>query len=381
MPVAKRFQPFGVTIFTEITNLAQQHDAINLGQGFPNWDGPDFIKQAAARSLEGGRDQYPASPGIRELREAIARRYGPLLGRDLDPDTEITVTTGCTEALAATFLGLIDPGDEVVLIEPFYDAYPVDAALAGAVTRAVTLRPPDFRLDPEMLAAAVTDQTKAILVNTPHNPTGRVFDADELATIARLCRQHDVIAICDEVYEWMTYDTELPRLARLPGMGERTITLSSLGKTYSLTGWKVGWAIAPPGLTGGIRAAHQFLTFTTPTPVQYGAVAALEAPAHYYTELRSSYQERRDLLVDGLERVGLRPFRPDGTYFVMADHTAFGFEDDRSFCRHLIEKCGVAAIPPSVFYSDPVDGASLVRFSFSRDAATLQEAVERLSRL
>ncbi len=381
MPVARRLAPFGVTIFTEITNLAQQHGAINLGQGFPNWDGPDFIKQAAARSLEGGRDQYPASPGIPELRNAIADRYGPLLGRELDPETEITITTGCTEALAATFLGLIDPGDEVVLIEPFFDAYPVDAALAGATTRSITLRPPDFRLEPELLSAAVTDQTKAIVVNTPHNPTGRVFDNDELAAIARVCREHDVIAICDEVYEWITYDTELGRLASLPGMEERTVTLSSLGKTYSLTGWKVGWAIASPGLTGGIRAAHQFLTFTTPTPVQYGAVAALEAPDHYYTELRDSYQERRDVLVEGLDQVGLRPFRPDGTYFVMADHTAFGFEDDRSFCRHLIERCGVAAIPPSVFYADPADGSSLVRFSFSRDVVTLAEAVERLSRL
>jgi aspartate/methionine/tyrosine aminotransferase len=379
--VARRLRPFGVTVFSEITALAERHGAINLGQGFPNWDGPDFIKQAAARSLEGGRDQYPPSPGIPALRAAIAARYGPLLGRSLDPDTEVTVTAGCTEALAAGFLGLIDPGDEVILIEPFYDAYPVDAALAGALVRTVTLRPPEFRLDPDALAAAVTARTRAIVVNTPHNPTGRVFDDAELQAIARLCRTHDLLAISDEVYEWMTYDAEHRRLAGLPGMGERTVTLSSLGKTYSLTGWKVGWAIAPPALTAGVRAAHQFLTFTTPTPVQHGAVAALDAPEQFYSELRDAYRERRDLLVDGLKRAGLRPFRPEGTYFVMADHREFGFADDRAFCRHLIEHCGVAAIPPSAFYLNPADGASLVRFSFSRDLATLEEAVGRLARL
>ncbi|MCP4249401.1 MAG: aminotransferase class I/II-fold pyridoxal phosphate-dependent enzyme, partial [bacterium] len=226
-----------------------------------------------------------------------------------------------------------------------------------------------------------TGKTRAIVVNTPHNPSGRVFDQDELAMIALVCREHDLIAICDEVYEWMTYDVEHRRLARVPGMADRTVTLSSLGKTYSLTGWKVGWAIAPPELTAGIRAAHQFLTFTTPTPVQHGAVAALQAPEHYYTDMRDGYQARRDLLVDGLEEVGIRPFRPDGTYFVMADHTAFGFADDRAFCRHIIEHCGVAAIPPSVFYSNPADGASLVRFSFSKDEAMLREAISRLARL
>jgi aspartate/methionine/tyrosine aminotransferase len=378
---ARRLQAFGVTIFTEMTDLANLHRAINLGQGFPNWDGPDFIKEAAARSLGGGQDQYPASPGIPELRRAIADRYAALVERDLDPGSEVTVTTGCTEALAATFLGLIDPGDEVVLIEPFYDAYPVDAALAGAVTRHVTLRPPDFRLEEAVLTGAITDRTRAIVINTPHNPTGRVFDRQELATVARLCVEHDVLAICDEVYEWMTYGVEHLRLATLPGMAERTITLSSLGKTYSLTGWKVGWAIAPPHLTVGLRAAHQFLTFTTPTPVQHGAVAALQAPPHFYGALRDGYQEKRDLLVAGLEEIGFTVYRPEGTYFVMANHTAFGFPDDRAFCRYLVEQCGVAAIPPSVFYAHPEDGAPLVRFSFSRDTATLTEAVERMASL
>ena len=381
MPVARRLQPFGVTIFSEMTDLANRHGAINLGQGFPNWDGPDFIKEAAARSLDGGHDQYPASAGIPELRRAIADRYGPLLGQELNPDTEVTVTAGCTEALAATFLGLINPGDEVVLLEPFYDAYPADAALAGAVTRTVTLRPPGFRLDPDELAGTITDATRAIVINTPHNPTGRVFDRDELAAIARLCIEHDVLAICDEVYEWMTYDAEHVRLATLPGMADRTVTLSSLGKTYSLTGWKVGWALAPPDVTAGLRAAHQFLTFTTPTPVQHGAVAALEAPNHFYRALQEGYRHKRDLLVSGLEDIGFTVFQPEGTYFVMADHTAFGFENDRQFCRHLVEQHGVATIPPSVFYADPTDGASLVRFSFSRDQATLGEALQRMAGL
>ena len=381
MSTAKRLQPFGVTIFTEMTELAQKHDAINLGQGFPNWDGPDFIKEAAASSMGSGHDQYPPSAGIEPLRAAIAYRYGALLGREVDPSSQVTVTTGCTEALAACFLGLIDSGDEVVIIEPFYDTYPVNVALAGAVPRFVTLRPPGFRLDLEQLEAAFSPQTRAVLINTPHNPTGRVFDREELEAVARLCLSYDAIAICDEVYEWMTYESEHLRLATLEGMADRTITLSSLGKTYSLTGWKVGWAIATESLTRGIRSAHQFLTFTTPTPVQHGAVAALGADESFYSALRASYQRRRDLLVDGLSDVGLTPYRPEGTYFAMADHTAFGFDDDRAFARHLIAQCGVAAIPPSVFYHDPSDGHSLIRFSFSKDEETLRAAITRLSRL
>lgn len=381
MPVSRRLQPFGVTIFTEITQLAERHGAINLGQGFPNWDGPEFIKQAAARSLEGGRDQYPASPGIPQLRAALADRYGPLLGRDLDPVEEITVTTGCTEALAASFLGLLDPGDEVVLIEPFYDAYPVDAALAGALVRTVTLRPPDFRLEPDELRAAVTSRTRAIVVNTPHNPTGRVFDDAELGEIARLCQERDLIAICDEVYEWMTYETEHRRLARLPGMEERTVTLSSLGKTYSLTGWKVGWAIAPPGLTAGLRAAHQFLTFTTPNPMQYGSAAAVAAPDAYFDELVASYRSKRDLLAGGLQDLGFDVFTPAGAYYILADHRRFGFADDVSFVHHMVEQAGVAAIPPSAFYSDPADGKDLVRFAFCKTEPVLVEALARMRAL
>ena len=380
MSVADRLSPFGVTIFTEMTELAVKHGAINLGQGFPNWDGADFVKEAARRSLaEGGHDQYPPSSGIPELRQAIADRYGPLLGRSLDPDTEITVTCGCTEALAAAFLGLVNPGDEVVLFEPYYDAYPVDVALAGGVARYLPLRPPDFTIDVERLRQMVGPQTRAILLNNPHNPTGRMFTAEELAAVAEVCVEHDIIAVCDEVYEEMTFDGDHLRLATFPGMAERTLTQSSVGKTFSLTGWKVGWAIGPADLTRGLRSAHQYLTFTTPTPVQHGTAAALAAPASFYEEMRDGYRKKRDLLAAGLADLGFEVYLPQATYFLLADHTGFGLGDDRAFCRHLIEEAGVVAIPPSVFYSNPAEGADLVRFAFCKDEVTLTEALDRMA--
>ena len=378
--VSDRLAPFGVTIFSEMTALAVEYGAINLGQGFPNWDGDQFVKEAAARSLvEGGHDQYPPSPGIPELREAIANRYGPLLGRELDAGSEITVTCGCTEALTAAFLGLINPGDEVVLIEPFYDSYPVHVAITGAVPKYVTLRPPDFALDLAELEAAFSPKTRAIVLNNPHNPTGHVFGIEELSAIAALCQEHDAFAISDEVYEEMVYGVPHIRLAGLPGMWERTLTLSSLGKTFSLTGWKVGWAIGPSHLTAGVRAAHQFMTFTTPTPVQHGAVAALGAPQSLFEDLRSSYLAKRDLLGAGLVEAGFEVYQPQGTYFMMAGHARFGFSDDRAFCYHLAETARVVAIPPGVFYHRPEDGASLVRFAFCKDEGTLSEALERLA--
>ena len=382
MPVADRLAAFGVTVFSEMTALALEHDAINLGQGFPNWDGADFVKEAARRSLEeGGSDQYPPSQGIPVLRQAIADRYGPLLRQAVDPAVEVTVTCGCTEALAASFLGLVNPGDEVILIEPFYDAYPVFVSMTGAVPRYVTLRPPSFELDLDQLRATFSSKTKAIVVNNPHNPTGRVFTDDELTAIAALCVEYDVIAITDEVYEEMTYEGEHRRLATYDGMWERTLTLSSIGKTFSLTGWKLGWGIAPAALTAGLRSAHQFLTFTTPTPVQHGAVAAMAAPAEFYQALRSGYLKKRDLLADGLESIGFHVYRPQGTYFMMAGFDRFGFADDRSFCRHLVEQARVVAIPPSVFYHRPEDGSNLVRFAFCKDEAMLSEALDRMEAL
>ena len=381
MSTADRLAPFGVTIFTEMTALAAEHGAINLGQGYPNWEGADFVKEAAIESMAGGEhDQYPASPGVPALRGAIAKKYGPLFERELDPGSEITVTSGCTEALAASFLGLINPGDEVVLIEPFYDSYPACTSMAGAVPRFVQLRE-GFRLDPDELRATFSTKTKAIVLNTPHNPTGRVFDSDEIQLVADLCQEFDVLVIADEVYEEITFGKPHLRIARLPGMWERTLTLSSLGKTFSLTGWKLGWAIGPPHLTAGLRSAHQFLTFTTPTPVQHGGVAALGAPASFFEDLRRSYRSKRDLLADGLTGLGFDVHQPEGTYFLMAGFESFGFDDDRAFSRHMVEVAGVAVIPPSVFYNHPGSGKDLVRFAFCKDEATLTEAIERLSAL
>ncbi|MFQ5554511.1 MAG: aminotransferase class I/II-fold pyridoxal phosphate-dependent enzyme [Acidimicrobiia bacterium] len=381
MSISGRLEPFGETIFTTITALAARHDAVDLGQGYPNFDGPDFVKRAAIGAIDDGHGQYARSSGIPPLVSGIADRFGSRTGLDIDPSAHVTVTSGCTEALAAAFLGLIEPGDEVVLIEPTYDAYRPDAALAGAVPRFVTLRPPRFELDEDELRAAFSPRTRAIVVNTPHNPTGRVFTTDELRAIATLCVEHDVIAITDEVYEHMVFDGEHVSLAALDGMWERTVTLSSLGKTYSLTGWKVGWAIAPQPLTAGLRAAHQFLTFATATPLQHGAAAAVRGPAEYYAELETAYRARRDLLASGLDSIGFEVTAPQGTYFMLADHTPFGFADDVAFVEHLITQIGVAAIPPSAFYHRPADGASLVRFAFCKDVATLETGLERLSSL
>ena len=376
--IADRLAPFGETIFAEITRLAIAHDAVNLGQGFPNFDGPDFVKDAAKAAIDAGENQYARSIGVPALSHAIGAWFEAGGGPAVDPDAEITVTSGCTEAIPATILGLVNPGDEVIVFEPFYDSYRPCLSMAGATPRYVTLRPPDFAFDPDALRAAFTDRTRAIIVNTPHNPTGKVFTRDELELIARLCRRHDAIAITDEVYERLVFDVEHVRMASLDGMRERTVTLSSLGKTFSLTGWKIGWAIAPPALTAGVRAAHQFLTYATATPFQHGAVAALQAPQSYFDAFVAAYRERRDHLLRGLEDVGFLVQPPDGTYFVLADHTPFGFPDDVTFCRHLIEHVGVAAIPPSAFYHDPADGASLVRFAFCKDLETLDEAVRRM---
>jgi L-glutamine---4-(methylsulfanyl)-2-oxobutanoate aminotransferase len=382
MPVSRRLEPFGVTIFTEMTELARRHEAINLGQGFPDWEGAPFAKAAAAESLaRGDGDQYPPSPGIPALRSAVAARYRRLLGRSIDPDSEVTITCGCTEGLTATVLGLVDPGDEIVIVEPYYDSYPVLASLAGAVPRYVTLKPPDFALDLDALRAAFGPKTRAVLVNTPHNPSGRVFRRDELAELARLCTEYDAIAICDEVYEEIYFEGEHIRLASYPGMAERTVTLSSVGKTYSLTGWKVGWAVAPPPLTKGIRAAHQYMTFTTPTPVQHGTVAALAAPQTFYEDLRAEYRELRDLLADGLHEIGFDVHVPQGTYFLLAGYGRFSSENDRAFARRLVAEQRVAVVPPSVFYSDSADGNGLVRFAFCKRRDVLTEALERLSSL
>ncbi len=382
MAVATRLRPFGNTIFTEISLRARQRKAVDLGQGFPDFEGPDFVKQAAKAGIDLQSNQYPPSMGIPVLREKIAACFGDQTGIEADPDRHVTVTSGCTEALAASFLGLVEPGDRVILLQPWYDAYPVGCALAGALPRFVTLRPPDFRLPEAELRAAFQAGARAIVFNTPHNPTGRVFDHDELALVAELCVAHDVIAFTDEVYEHIRFDGRSHlSLAALPGMWERTVTMSSVGKSFSLTGWKTGWAVAPENLTAGVRAAHQFLTFTTPNPMQHGAAAALSAPGEYFEELRALYTSRRDLLAEGLDRLGFGVYTPEGTYFLLADHRPFGFPDDVAFVNHLIEEVGVAAIPPSVFYDDPADGAELVRFAFCKSESTLRTALKRMEGL
>jgi aspartate/methionine/tyrosine aminotransferase len=386
--VADRLAPFGTTIFTEITALAVEHKAINLSQGFPDEDGPGFVVDAAVRAMADGHNQYARMAGQPPLVSEIAGRWRHDTGIEVDPDAQVTVTSGCTEALAATFLGLVNPGDEVILFEPYYDSYRADCALAGATPRFVTLSPSgdEFVFDEGELRRAFTSRTKAILVNTPHNPTGKVFTRAELELIAGLCIEHDVVAIADEVYERLVYEPDKPhiRLATLPGMADRTITLSSLGKTFSFTGWKIGWAVASPGLSRAVRAAHQFLTFATATPLQYGAAAAIEVGGPgdaYVASLRGHYHAMRDLLCDGLERIGFGVHRPAGTYFVMADHTPFKLGDDAALCRYLIREIGVAAIPPSAFYEHPERGRDMVRFAFCKKRDTIEQAIGRLERL
>lgn len=378
---ARRLEPFSSSVFAGITALAASTGAVDLGQGYPNFDGPDFVKEAAAEAMRSGHNQYARTYGEPVLTEAIAARFGHDSGIEPDPDREVTVTSGCTEALAAACLGLLEPGDEVIVFEPFYDAYVVDTVLAHATPVHVTLRPPRFEIDEQTLRAAVTDATKAVIVNTPHNPTGHVLGTDELEAIASVCREHDLVVISDEVYEHLVYEGSHRSIATLPGMWDRTVTCSSLGKTFSLTGWKVGWTVGPEHLTSAVRTAHQTLTFATATPLQYGAAAALAADDEYYRRLLDGYRERRDLLVDGLNSVGFHVTPPEGTYFVYTDHTVFGFPDDVAFVEHLIADVGVAAIPPSAFYRDKADGAPFVRFAFCKDLATLEAAVDRLEGL
>ena len=379
MKRAERFRAFGETVFTEITELANRHGAINLGQGFPSFEGPEFVKEAAHRAMYDGQNQYTRSWGVPDLVVGIADKFEASTGLTIDPMANVTVTTGCTEAIAASVIGLVNPGDEVILIEPYYDSYPAVVAMAGGTPRYVTLRAPEFRLDLDALSDLFNERTKLIVVNTPHNPTGRVFDDEELEGIARLCIRHDVVALSDEVYEHMVFDGAVHRsLATVEGMWERTLTLSSLGKTFAFTGWKIGWAIGPPDLTYAVRTAHQFITFTTAAPLQWGAAAALRAPAGYYEQMHDEYSQRREVLANGLEEVGFEVFRPQGTYFMLADHTPFGQPDDVSFVKWLITEVGVAAIPPSAFYSNHDEGQDLVRFAFCKDVGMLEAAVDRL---
>lgn len=368
-----------------MTALANRCKAVNLAQGFPDFDGPGVAKAGAIEAINAGHGQYSRMSGVPPLNEAIARSWRERGFGTIDPDAEVTVTSGCSEAIVATLMGLFNPGDEIVVFEPFFDFYTACSALAGLTCRFVTLRPPgdargSFTFDERELEAAFTPRTRGIIINTPHNPTGKVYTRAELELIAGLCRKHGVVAITDEVYEHLTYEPSLPHvpIASIPGMEDRTVTLSSLGKTFSLTGWKVGWAIAKPHLTAGVRAAHQFLTFCAATPLQHGAAAAIANPGTHTRDIATLFMSNRDKLSAALTEVGLKVFPSHSTYFLMADHAGLGFGDDRAFCKHLAEQVGVAAIPPSVFYADPARGRSLVRFAFCKRPETIDEAIRRV---
>ncbi|KAM3306080.1 putative N-succinyldiaminopimelate aminotransferase DapC [Capsicum chacoense] len=376
--VAKRLEKFKTTIFTQMSMLAIKHGAINLGQGFPNFDGPDFVKEAAIQSIKEGKNQYARGYGVPDLNSAVAARFKKDSGLDVDPEKEVTVTSGCTEAIAATMLGLINPGDEVILFAPFYDSYEATLSMAGAKVKCITLRPPDFSLPIDELKSAVSKNTRAILLNTPHNPTGKMFTREELNVIASLCIENDVLVFADEVYDKLAFEMEHISVASLPGMYDRTVTMNSLGKTFSLTGWKIGWAIAPPHLTWGVRQAHSYLTFATSTPMQYASATALRAPDSYFEELKRDYSAKKAILVEGLKAAGFTVYPSSGTYFVVVDHTPFGLENDIAFCEYLIKEVGVVAIPTSVFYLNPEEGKNLVRFTFCKDEDTLKSAVKRM---
>jgi N-succinyldiaminopimelate aminotransferase len=379
--LALKLEGFGTTIFTEMTRLANERGAVNLAQGFPDFDGPEFVKEAAIAAVRAGRGQYARMSGIPEIHAALSAKYRRDYGLDYAPDTELTVTSGATEAIFAAIQGTCGAGDEVVLFEPYYDSYKPSVRMAGAVARVVTLRSPDWSFDREELRAAVTPSTRALLVNTPNNPTGKVFSREELEFLAAVCRERDLLCITDEVYEHLVFEGEHIPMAGLPGMRERTITISSFGKTFSLTGWKVGWAAAPAELTSAVRAAHQFITFATATPLQHGAAAALAAGPDYYANLLADYRRKRDFLAGELSRIGFGVRKPAGTYFLCADFSAFGFEDDVAFCRYLLEEVGVAAIPPSFFYDNKARGRGYVRFAFCKREETLREAVRRMEKL
>lgn len=378
----RRLAAFGTTIFAEMSALATATGSINLGQGFPDTDGPAEIAEAAVRAIRDGRgNQYPPGPGVPELRHAIAAHQQRFYGLSYDPDTEVLVTAGATEAIAAALLALLEPGDEVIALEPFYDSYATCIAMAGAVRVPLTLRAPDFRLDVDALRAAVTPRTRLLLLNTPHNPTGTVLTPAELAAIAELAVSRDLLVITDEVYEHLVFEGSHTPLAGLPGMRERTVTISSAGKTFSFTGWKVGWVTGTQELVTAVRTVKQYLTYVSAGPFQYAIAEALRLPDAYFDGFRADLRRKRNLLGDGLRAAGFEVYRPQGTYFITADITPFGEKDAYAFCRALPERCGVVAIPNSVFYDDPEAGRSQVRFAFCKKDDVLAEAAGRLRRL
>ncbi|MGW2701725.1 pyridoxal phosphate-dependent aminotransferase [Streptomyces sp. NPDC001340] len=378
----RRLDGLGTTIFAEMSALATATGAINLGQGFPDTDGPEEIREAAVRALRDGRgNQYPPGPGIPELRSAISDHQRRFYGLNFDPDTEVLVTAGATEAIAATMLALLEPGDEVIAFEPFYDSYAACIAMAGAQRVPLTLRAPSFRPDLDELRAKITPRTRLLLLNTPHNPTGMVLTTEEQSAIAALAIEHDLLVVTDEVYEHLVYEGTHGPIAALPGMRERTVTISSAGKTFSFTGWKVGWVTANGPLVSAVRTAKQYLTYVSAGPFQYAIAEALRLPDSYFDTFRADLRRKRDLLGDGLRAAGFEVYQPRGTYFITTDIAPFGEKDAYAFCRALPERCGVVAIPNSVFYDDPDAGRSQVRFTFCKRDDVLTEAISRLRRL
>lgn len=379
--LASRLQGIGTTIFATMSALATEHGAVNLGQGFPDADGPPEVLETAIAAIRDGHNQYAPGIGIPALRQAVADHQQRFWGLAFDPDDEVTACAGATEGMAAAILALCEPGDEVVLFEPWYDAYRADVAMAGGVHRSVGLRVPDFALDLDELRNAVTPRTRLLVLNSPHNPTGKVFDDDELAAIAQVCIDHDLVAITDEPYEHLVYEGTHRPLASLPGMRDRTVTISSAAKTFAVTGWKVGWICASPELTEAVRAAKQWLTFSNATPFQHGVAAGLALPDEYFTGLADEYRARRDRLCDGLAEVGFDVRPSAGTYFVTVDVRDLGEDDGMAFCERLPAQVGVAAIPEVVFHDDVEAGRPLVRFAFCKTDALLDEGLRRLQAL
>lgn len=379
---SRRTAHFSESVIREMTRLAMRYDAVNLAQGFPDFEAPEMLKQAAREAISGGVNQYAITWGTKTLRDAIAAKYRRWHSLELDPDAEITVCCGATESMIASLMGVTDPGDEVVIFEPFYENYGPDTKLCGAAPRIVPLRPPGWDFDREELRRAFSPRTKAIILNTPNNPTGKVFSRAELEFIAGLCQEYDALAITDEIYEHILYDeAEHVVMMALPGMRNRTVLINSMSKTYSVTGWRVGWAIAAPDLSDSLRKVHDFLTVGAAAPLQQAGVVALSLGDEYYRKLARDYAGRREMILNILKNSGFRCFIPQGAYYVMTDISVFGFPNDVAFVRHLIENIGVAAVPGSSFYLNISDGSQQVRFCFCKKCETLEQAGERLARL
>ena len=381
-PISQKAGKFTESVIREMTRLAIQYNAVNLAQGFPDFPAPEAVKEAAVEAIRADINQYEITWGAREFRRAVADRFFRDTGLEVDPECEMTVCCGATETMIASLLAVVDPGDEIVVFEPFYENYGPDAIICGASTRHVRLHPPDWTFDPQELAAAFTERTRAIIVNTPNNPTGKVFLREELKMIAEQCRRTGAYAITDEIYQYLVYDGfRHVSMATLPGMRERTITINAMSKTYSVTGWRVGYAIAPPPVTNAIRKMHDFLTVGAAAPLQQAGATALRLPESYYQNLCAGYNARRERMLAGLEQAGFRCFRPHGAYYIMADISGFGFPNDAEFVRYLVQNIGVSVVPGSSFYRDPASGAQQVRFTYCKKDATLDEALRRLEKL